>query len=222
MSFRFELTTPAARLGLKALVWIEHDLDNRSIRNRLGSLRQGFYGDAREREADCKQVIDGYRHLREQIGRSMRRFPPSPMALRGQFERRGEIAPVNPAVDLYNLMSLATGLSIGAHDLTRVTGNVRLDVTLGHESFLPLGSDSTRTVPAGEYAYLDGAERVLCRMEYRQSAQSCLDAGSRDCLFIIQGHQGTGTDLLEQTAERVSELLRVHCGARRGETCLTP
>lgn len=144
------------------------------------------------------------------------------MALRGQFQRRGEIAPVSPAVDLYNLMSLVTGLSIGAHDLTRVTGNARLDVTMGHESFLPLGSDSVRAVPAGEYAYVDSAERVLCRMEYRQSAESCLDTGSRDCLFIIQGHQDTGTHLLEQTAERISELLRVYCGARRGETWLTP
>jgi DNA/RNA-binding domain of Phe-tRNA-synthetase-like protein len=222
MPFRFDLTTPAANLGLKALVWIEHDLDNRATPSGLESLGRGLYTEAHERQSDCEQIIDGYRRLREQIGRSVRRFPPSPMALRGQFQRRGEIAPVSPAVDLYNLMSLVTGLSIGAHDQARVSGNARLDVTLGHELFLPLGSDSVRAVPAGEYAYLDSAERVLCRMEYRQSAQTCLEAGSRDCLFIVQGHQDTGTNLLEQTAERLSELLRRYCGARRGDTWLTP
>lgn len=214
---QLQLTKSAAALGLKLVAWYEHDLDNLHPVESLQTLRDTVYAVAGMADQRRDAVIDGYRLLRDRIGRSVRRFPPSPMALQGQFERRGELGAISPAVDIYNLVSLASGLSIGAHDMSAVQGGVRLDVTCGHEPFLPLGSDEERPLPAGEYAYLDDSDRVLCRMEYRQSAHSCLRPGSRDCVFIVQGHAGTPMDMLEQAANLVSGLLATYCGAQRGE-----
>lgn len=224
MSFQFELTTAAAKLGLRTLVWVEHDLNGQAQTAGLDELRGRLLAEAHESSNACAPIIAGYRQLRERVGRSIKRFPPSPMALRGQFERRGTITAVSPAVDIYNLVSLVTGLSIGAHDLALVHGNARLDITEGNETFVPLGSAATeaqpRRIPAGEYAYIDADDRVLCRMEYRQSAQTCLTPNSRDGLFILQGHEATSCDLLQRVGERVSALLGHHCGTRRGEVWL--
>lgn len=221
MSFRFGLTNAAADLGLRTLVWVEHDLNNQAQSADLEALRARLLTEAHENAAACLPIMDGYRQLRARVGRSIKRFPPSPMALRGQFERRGTLAPVSPAVDIYNLVSLVTGLSIGAHDLDRLHGNARLDITTGQETFVPLGGASSETsprrIPAGEYAYIDDDDRVLCRMEYRQSAQSGLTPDSRHGLFIVQGHEASDCNLLEGAGARVSALLEQYCGAHRGE-----
>lgn len=218
----FTQTATATALGLKTVTWLERALDNRADCSELDGLRDAFYARARLENHRAEQRIAGYRTLRERIGRSVRRYPPSPLALHAQFQRRQALLPVNPAVDIYNLVSLVTGLSIGAHDLAAVAGNVRLDTTRGDEVFYPLGSATARPVPAGEYAYLDEQDRVLCRMEYRQSAHSCVTRDSRDCLFIVQGHSGTGHELLLQTAQQVSDLLKTWCSARTGERWFTP
>lgn len=214
---QFQLTDPAAALGLRLVAWCEHGLDNRAEPAALDALRAEVYARAGAADAGRDALIAGYGALRERVGRSMKRFPPSPLALRGQFQRRGELGTISPAVDIYNLVSLATGLSIGAHDLAAVQGDIRLDVTQGHESFLPLGSNEDKPVPAGEYAYLDAADRVLCRLEFRQSGHTCLGRGSRDCMFIVQGHKDTPMALLEAAADRVSGLLAEHCASRRGD-----
>ncbi len=213
----FQLTDPAATLGLRLVAWHEHALDNRGDPAFLAELRSASYAQAATRNPTRDATIAGYGSLRERVGRSVKRFPPSPMALRGQFERRGELGSVGPAVDIYNLVSLTTGLSIGAHDLAAVQGGVRLDITRGDEAFLPLGSDEEKPVPAGEYAYLDDSDCVLCRLEYRQSAHTCLSEASRDCVFIVQGHADTPMADLVAAADRVSALLATHCGSRRGQ-----
>jgi DNA/RNA-binding domain of Phe-tRNA-synthetase-like protein len=219
---QFRQTDATIDLGLKTVTWIEHGLDNRGDTDQLTALRGEFYEQARSDNASIEETIDGYCRLRERIGRSIRRFPPSPIALHGQFTRRRELGSISMAVDLYNLVSLATGLSIGAHDLSTVIGDIRLDLTQGNEPFHPLGSDEIRQVPAGEYAYLDQENRVLCRMEYRQSAMTALSEDSRDCLFIVQGHQDSNHDQLIEAAEQVSDLLGTWCGSRRGSVWQTP
>ncbi|MEA1049990.1 phenylalanine--tRNA ligase beta subunit-related protein [Lamprobacter modestohalophilus] len=224
MSFRFALTDAAANLGLRTLVWVEHDLNNQEQPAGLEELRAALLIEAQQHHAACIDILEGYRQLRARVGRSIKRFPPSPIALRGQFERRGTLVPISPVVDIYNLVSLVTGLSIGAHDLARIHGPVRLDLTSGHETFVPLSSALNeahpRQVPAGEYAYIDAEDRVLCRLEYRQSSQSCLSSDSRDGLFIVQGHNATPCKLLQQVGERVSALLGHYCGSGRGEVWL--
>lgn len=219
---QFWQTDATIDLGLKTITWIEHGLDNQGDTGQLTALRGEFYEQARSNNAAIEETIAGYCRLRERIGRSIRRFPPSPIALHGQFTRRGELGSISMAVDLYNLVSLSTGLSIGAHDLSAVIGDVRLDLTKGYEMFHPLGSDEIRQLPAGEYAYLDQENRVLCRMEYRQSAMTALSQNSQDCLFIVQGHQDSGHAELAAAAEQVSDLLRTWCGSRRGSVWQTP
>lgn len=219
---QFLQTDRTIKLGLKTVSWIERDLDNLGNPEQLKQLREQLYTLARNNTVAIENTIAGYYTLRERIGRSVRRFPPSPIALHGQFKRKSELASISTAVDIYNLVSLATGLSIGAHDLQSIMGNVRLDITCGNESFHPLGSDEVRQVPADEYAYLDDDNRVLCRMEYRQSAMTALSGNSHECLFIVQGHENTSHELLLNAAEQVSELLKAHCGSHRGNVWQTP
>ncbi|MEJ2141393.1 MAG: phenylalanine--tRNA ligase beta subunit-related protein [Gammaproteobacteria bacterium] len=218
----FYQSNKVTELGIKTVTWIEYGVDNTVTPQDLDSVRKEYYTRAINNKDNIDECIAGYYKLRKSVDRSVRRFPPSPLALQSQFNRKGEIVSISTTVDIYNLVSLSTGLSIGAHDLSAINGDVRLDMTQGNERFHPIGSENERELPAGEYAYLDEQNQVLCRMEYRQSANTCLTHKNMDCLFIVQGHQDTSHEVLHQTADQVSKLLQTWCNSRRGEIWQTP
>ena len=128
---------------------------------------------------------------------------------------RGHPPPrINTAVDIYNRLSLEALLSIGAHDASKLSGDVFFRVTDGSERFVPLRSDTPQPVAPGEYGYVDGDNDLLCRMECRQAEKSKLDAGSTDCVFIVQGNPSTPALLVQQTVEVLVERVNATCGGR--------
>ncbi|OIN12382.1 B3/B4 domain-containing protein [Oceanisphaera psychrotolerans] len=212
MTSIFRLATPS-QWGIKALAFTCHDLDNQrlddALQQQLSSLRAQF--DAQHALA----MQQGFIELRQQVGRSIKRFPPSPLALYQQFERKGQLQAISPLVDLYNQWSLNSGLSIGAHDLQQLQLPVRLDMSRGGEEFMALGSAQARPLPAGEYGYFDGGDQVLCRMEYRQAAATALQAHTRAALFIVQGHAQTSDSYLQDIAAGLKQDLQRYCQRRK-------
>jgi DNA/RNA-binding domain of Phe-tRNA-synthetase-like protein len=65
------------------------------------------------------------------------------------------------------LISAKTLLSIGAHDLSKINGNIRFIETKGNEKFTPLGEKSPIILPREEYACTDES-KVLCRLDIKQ------------------------------------------------------
>lgn len=204
----FRLDTPAD-LGLKAIAFTLHGLDNRTssarLHGRLQHLRAAF--DA-ERSQSCLQ---GFQRLRQHIGRAPDHFPPSAQALLEQFRRYGQLPSVSPLVDLYRQWSLNTGLCISAHDLRRLRLPVTLALSQGGEAFQVRQGVPPIGLPAGEYACFDGSGRVLSRMEYLQSAATAVQGDTRSALLIIQGHAETDSEYLYSVAERLKADLQVCC-----------
>lgn len=212
----FRLETPTS-LGLKAIAFTLHGIDNRqysaSLLDRLHSLRSSFDP---SHSLTCQH---GFQALRQRIGRSLRRFPPSSLALFEQNRRHGQLRAISPVVDLYNQWSLNSGLSIGAHDLQSLRLPVRLTLTEGGEIFHPLGraaNEPVDSLPAGEYAYLDASDRVICRMEHRQAAASAVLPETSAVLLIVQGHAETPDDYLRNVAAALkNDLLECCTGVLR-------
>ena len=94
---------------------------------------------------------------------------PAPATLLKLILKRGELVPINPVVDLYNLISIQSHLALGAHDIEHIDGNVNLRLTDGTERFVPIGADDQpEPVKAGEYAYVDDSNEIICHLETRQ------------------------------------------------------
>ncbi len=86
-----------------------------------------------------------------------------------------------------------------------------------------MGETRETTVGAGEYGYVDGAGRVLCRLECRQAEHSRITAATRDPLLVIQGNAAVGRDEVAATAVELQELLARWCGGcARAELTLLP
>lgn len=206
----FRLDTPAD-LGIKAIAFTLHGLDNRTasprLQWRLQSLRAAF--DAER----SRSRLQGFRQLREQIGSSAEQFPPSAEVLLGQQQRLGRLPGVSPLLDLSRQWSLNSGLCISAHDLQRVRLPVTLALSQGGEAFRIHDRVAPIGLPAGEYAYFDGNGQVLSRMEALQSAATAVRLETRSVLLIVQGHADIDSTYLYTVAEALKTDLQECCGA---------
>ena len=157
-------------------------------------------------------VLKGFRDLHDAIGRSNQRFVAAPENLLRLLLQRGTIPRINLLVDIYNLVSLQSRLALGAHDLARVEGDLELRLTRGTEKFHPLGVPQPTTVGPGEYAYLDGAGDVLCRLEVRQSEKTKVTLATTEVFYIIQGNRATSPEMLQAAADELIRLTTSFCG----------
>src|SRR5215469_1748507 len=142
-------------------------------------------------DSETKLRLDAFSELHSRISGRYRKLKAAPVGLFDFFREREDIPRVNGIVDVYNAVSLSTGLAVGAHDLAHVAGDIHLRLTTGFENFWPLGAAAAARVFAGEYAYIDSANDVLCRLEVRQVEKTKITLKTESVFFIVQGHHHT-------------------------------
>jgi DNA/RNA-binding domain of Phe-tRNA-synthetase-like protein len=221
-ALRFRIDAPVLALGVRGAFAVLSGLDNRRDPPELQACRRSLAArldtelstDFVERDP----ILAGFRALHDAIGRSNRRFPASAESLVALYQRKRLIPTVNPLVDVYNTVSLETRLSLGAHDVAHVTGNVTLRLTDGTERFVPLGATEPEPVPAGEYCYVDDSGEVLCRLEHRQCERTKVTRDTTTCFYILQGNAATPRALIESALGRLVDLTCRLCGGRVEES----
>lgn len=67
---------------------------------------------------------------------------------------------------------------------------------------------------AGEYAYCDDGNEVICRMEARQVEKTKVQDKTTNVFFIVQGNEETPEDDIKSTAQRLAELITRFLGGR--------
>jgi DNA/RNA-binding domain of Phe-tRNA-synthetase-like protein len=146
-------------------------------------------------------TLRGFLDLHAAVSKRSEKLMSAPANLLAMFRLRKNIPRVNGIVDIYNSVSVASGLAVGAHDLAHVEGDIELRITRGDETFWPLGASSPARAPAGEYAYVDASNAVLCRLEVRQVEKTKITLETRDVFFIVQGHDRVTVRAMQQGAE---------------------
>lgn len=153
-----------------------------------------------------------FQEILRQVGVNPRKEKPSLERLLTTAHKKGDLPAISNLVDAYNLVSMRSGCSLGAHDLDRITPPVSLRFLTGLESFTPLGSASPQTVNPREFAYVDAADRVLCRLDILQADFSKVTPASHNVFLIVEGTAWHSPDMLAQACAQVQELVTRHCG----------
>ncbi|GAB4261642.1 MAG: hypothetical protein Kow0092_11330 [Deferrisomatales bacterium] len=208
---RLVVALEVAALGIRATYLTCRGMENRAADGEFEALKERICRELAGRYTDeflaRDPVMAGFREVRARARRSPRRYPVSIDSLVGTLRRRGSLPSINLAVDIYNLVSLETRLTIGAHDLARVTGDVHLRLLTGAERFTPLGGSGPQRVVPGEYGYVDESGEVLCRLDYKQAESTKVTLETTACFFIVQGNEHTGAAYLADAARRIADLL---------------
>ncbi|MDR3437439.1 phenylalanine--tRNA ligase beta subunit-related protein [Telmatospirillum sp.] len=157
-------------------------------------------------------ILAGFRTLHRAFGVPTRKLFSAPETLIRYVEKRGDIPRIGPLVDLYNAVSLETGLALGAHDIAQIDGDISLRMTTGSENFHPVGAAEPEPVRPGEYAYVDDGGTVICRLEVRQVEKTKVTPETTDVFLIIQGNPATPPQTIRAGQDRLVSVLQRFLG----------
>jgi DNA/RNA-binding domain of Phe-tRNA-synthetase-like protein len=224
---RFIVSSECYQLGLRAGAIVFRDVRitaNRpeplpeDIARQVQAVRARFAGPGAIRAA---AEVASFHEILRRVGVNPRKDQSSVERLLAFALKRGDLPAVNSLVDAYNLVSIRTGCSLGAHDLDRIICPVSLRLFTGRESFTPLGESVATAVVPGEYGYVDAADRVLCRLDVRQAEFSKVTEQTRQVLLIVEGTVAHSPAALQLAVDEV--IARVtHCCGGTAEVIVSP
>lgn len=162
---------------------------------------------------NVEEIIEKAYLLNESLGVSRDETPGNALLQQFLADLNKEFPFINPLVAFYNFIEAQSGLSIGAHDISLLKGDVQLKICDGSEEYWPLGADKAKKVTAGTYAYADNeGDRVLCWLDVKQSRDSAVSNKTTDVLFILQGYEGVSLEYVQKAADELKELVEKWMG----------
>lgn len=210
----FKICDDVSALGIKAAFLILYNINNDSsydkLKNKIYSFYENFINVHTLHDLDYDKNILGYRKLHSSIGVTEKSLVASPESLIKLLHKYKTLRPINNLVDIYNYIAIKNKISIGAHDLDQIAGNVRLCMTNGNESFTPLGRNKPQNIIENEYCYIDDNDEILCRLDCRQCDKTKTSKETKNCLFIIQGHKDIPIDLIKSTSTELQSIFKPH------------
>lgn len=216
--FKFIVDPEITGLGIKVAGVLVKGIKNERENSEFNLFRQKVLENLKNSYSkdfiSQDPIIQGFRKLHNKIGYSSKKYTASPESLIGILLRYGKFPSINLVVDIYNCISLETRLSLGAHDLDKVQGNVTLRMANGSEHFLQLGKNEEIKAKPGEYCYIDDSNEVLCRMDCHQSEKTKIELDTKNCLFIVQGNEYTTEEYILSSTHRLLYLVKKYCGGK--------
>jgi DNA/RNA-binding domain of Phe-tRNA-synthetase-like protein len=122
------------------------------------------------------------------------------------------LARVNAFVDLYNAVSLAHVLPLGADDLDKVTPPLAFRTAREGDSFVDMAEEGEVEAPKpGEVVYADAAHVLCRRWNWRQDARSLITPDTRRAVVTVQAN---GAGEVAAGAADLVELIGQFCGGQ--------
>lgn len=217
MDLFFDLSPDCSCLGLRSGAVVFRNLHvteaSQELKNEIATAIEAI----KVRIPDTQAIrslpeVNAFQEILRKVGINPRKVQPSVERLLTFALKRGALPAVNSLVDAYNLVSIRSLCSLGAHDLDRIALPVSLRLLTGAETFSPLGQAREVPVAAGEFGYVDAANRVLCWLDVLQADFSKVTAATVNALLIIEGTPVHATEHLEETFAAAIDIITRHCG----------
>jgi len=161
----FKICEEVSALGAHAAFLVIRNLDNSqysdTIKNKIELFYTSFLQEYSIENLENDPNIIGYRSLHNDVNITDKSLVASPESLIKILIKHKSFRPINFLVDTYNYIAIKNKISIGAHDLRHIYGNVRLCFTEGDERFIPLGQKKQQMIGIGEYCYIDDKNEII-------------------------------------------------------------
>ena len=148
-------------------------------------------------------VVQGYMDLLKEVGRSVKKNPPTILALIKNIQSRGFLPTINSVIDIYNVECLRSFLAIGGHDLDKIQGPIEFTVSQKEDIFLPILS-TEKKVSETDPVYRD-CQGILAWLDVRDSEYYKFEDQTRNAIFIIQGNRETSVAMRLEALERIHQ-----------------
>ena len=146
-------------------------------------------------------TIQGYMDLLQKVGRSVKKNPPTALALIRNIQHRGSIPHINSIIDIYNVETLNSLLAIGGHDFNKINEYIEFTVVQKEDVFLPISS-TEKHVAETDYVYQD-KNGIMAWLDVRDGENYKFDDKTKNAIFIIQGNINTSVEIRLEALKRI-------------------
>lgn len=129
---------PATRLGIISCK-VKVEVDNAAIWTEILTIQDALKSTTKIEEISQHPVNSQTRDAYRSCGKKPGRYRPSAEALMRRVLQGKDLYRINNVVDMINMISIATGFSIGGYDIDKIQGNVELGIGKENEPYVGLG-----------------------------------------------------------------------------------
>lgn len=141
------------------------------------------------------------------FGAKPKRTPCSAEALHKRVMRDGNMASIDPIVDLYNAVSLFFAVPVGGENLSAYQGSPKLLRATGSEPFdtVQAGNDVIEYPEPGEVIWTDDHGVTCRRWNWRQGSRTRLSVEDQQMWFILESLPAMPFDALQSAAKMLTD-----------------
>lgn len=205
-------------LGIKIVSIFIKNLDNTSYDKRFVEWRNNKINELIEKyssyDVENDTIIKEFYEIHKNVGIIDKKEIPSSLNLINMLLKRKDLVHINKVVDIYNIISMESRLSIGAHDAFKIDGNVHMKICDGSEEFIPIGRSNASIVSIKpyEYALVDDSNEIICHLDVRQSQKTKVDNNTKSVIYFLIGNKETSVKYLKEVADKIVNLTLEFCG----------
>lgn len=133
-------------------------------------------------------------------------------AMLKRVQKGNGVGNINPAVDIYNSVSLKYALPCGGEDIDTFAGNMRLTKAVGDEEFITLGTDKSEPPYEGEIIYKDDVGAICRCWNWRESVRTMLTEETKNAFFCIESIDESRVADLENAIDELANLVEENLG----------
>jgi DNA/RNA-binding domain of Phe-tRNA-synthetase-like protein len=124
---------------------------------------------------------------------------------------------ISNLVDVYNIVSLKTGIPLAAFDIACISGDVlTLRFATEKEEFVGIGMKKSKVLQGGETVIAD-AERLVAIYPYRDANYTKVTLTTTDVAILLCGAPGVSLRTLESALELAIQWIIEFCGGHRSK-----
>lgn len=202
--------------GFRRMVVVVDNVDNSAESPDLAALLHSLEVQARGPELEAFREIPALKawiDMFSVMGLNPNRFPPSVVNLIKRVRNGKDLPYVNTLVAIFNCVSLKYLVPCGGDDRGVITGDLRLGLATGAETYIPLGQpDAKEAPPAGEVIYYDtGNLDVFCRACcWKNGDRSKMTSGTRSAIINVDSMDNLVD--VEAAAAELADMVRCFTG----------
>ena len=116
----------------------------------------------------------------------------------------------NKLISIYNIVTLDSRLSIGMHDIDKISGNVNLKIAGADEKYTSITGE-IKTLNQNQYVYTD-KKNIIFKLEVYQNPKTFVTETTKNIFITVQGNEATSAEYLMEVASEIIHLITTYCG----------
>ncbi len=204
---------PDAQIGVLVMKGCQNPPSSSEIQALLAKTQDETRGRFEGQVVSQLPQIAPWREAYRQFGAKPKKYPSSIENLLKRVLKRENLNSINSLVDIYNIISLRHVLPVGAEDLSKMEGDLRLAVAGENEQPVQLlGEREARPPYPNEVFYTDDIGAICRRWNWKEADRTKLTNDSKDVVFVLEILPPVTPDQLKEALTDLEQLLKHFLG----------